>query len=130
MPVGRVITAASVSGFFGTTYSPSTALENFYVACIQVASCASVTRACYADPSGVETPWSYTFAPSQFSALQSGSAVYSVIQTGNYYVESGVTTLNITVTNSSTTPEPATVAMLGGRLALLPFLRRKGGLKK
>lgn len=122
IPAGDVITSASVSGFFGTTYSPSTALENLYVAGVKVASCSSESDPCWADPSGVQTAWSYTFTPAQFAALQSGSAVYSVVQTGDYYVESGVTTLSI---NVSTTPEPATVALLGGGLALLPFLRRK-----
>jgi hypothetical protein len=114
------IVAASVSGFFGTVNSPSTALENLFVAGIQVASCASESADCWNDPSGVQNAWTYTFTPSQFSALQGGSAVYSVVQTGDFQVESGITTLSITVA-----PEPATVGMIGGGLSLLLFFRRK-----
>lgn len=120
IPVGDTILAATVSGFFGTSYAPSTALENLYVAGIEVASCANESDNCWNDPSGVQTPWSYTFTPGQFAALQSGSADYTVVQTGDFQVESGITTLSITVA-----PEPATVAMCSAGLCLLPYLRRK-----
>ncbi len=118
LPGGPII-AASVSGFFGTVFSPSTALENLFVGGIEVASCASEAADCWNDPSGVQTPWSYTFTPSQFAALQSGSVAYTVVQTGDFEVESGITTLSIT-----TSPEPATALMLCGGLSLLLFLRR------
>ena len=114
------IIAASVSGFFGTVFAPSTALENLFVGGIEVASCASEAADCWNDPSGVQTPWSYTFTPSQFAALTSGSVAYTVVQTGDFQVESGVTTLSITVA-----PEPATIAMIGGGLSLLLLVRRK-----
>jgi hypothetical protein len=119
-PITGPIVAATVSGFFGTVFSPSTALENLFVGGIQVASCASQAADCWNDPSGVQTPWSYTFTPSQFAALKGGSVAYTVVQTGDFEVESGVTTLTITVS-----PEPASVAMLGAGLSLMAFVRRK-----
>jgi hypothetical protein len=119
-PIMGTISAASVSGFFGTVFSPSTALENLFVGGIEVASCASEAADCWNDPSGVQTPWSYTFTPSQFAALTSGSVPYTVVQTGDFQVESGITTLSITFS-----PEPATVALMGAGLSVLLFVRRK-----
>jgi hypothetical protein len=119
-PPTSPILAASVSGFFGTTYAPSTALENLFVGGNEVASCASEAADCWNDPSGVQTPWTYTFTPSQFSVLESGSVPYTVVQTGDFQVESGVTTLSITVA-----PEPTTVWMFGGGFSLLLFVHRK-----
>jgi hypothetical protein len=118
-PPAAAIISATVSGFFGTVFSPSTALENLFVAGIEVATCASEADDCWNDPSGVQTPWSYTFTPSQLAAIQSGSVPYTVVQTGDFQVESGVTTLTIT-----TAPETGSVAMLGAGLSLLLFVRR------
>jgi len=114
------ILSATVSGFFGTVFSPSTALENLYVGGIEVASCASEAAACWNAPFGVQTPWSYTFTPSQFAALTSGNVAYTVVQTGDFEVESGITTLTIVVS-----PEPSTVGLIGGGIALLMFVRRQ-----
>jgi hypothetical protein len=119
LPPGPIV-AASVSGFFGTEFSPTTALENLFVGGIEVASCASESADCWSDPSGVQTPWTYTFTPSQFAALESGSVLYTVVQTGDFQVESGVTTLSISVA-----PEPAAIAMAGAGLSLLLFVRHK-----
>lgn len=118
-PSGKIL-AAVVSGFFGTTFAPSTALEDLFVGGIKVASCASESDDCWNAPFGVQTPWMYTFTPSQFSVLQSGSVPYTVVQNGDFQVESGVTTLTIT-----STPEPNLVAFLCGGLALLLCARFK-----
>jgi hypothetical protein len=114
------IISATVSGFFGTSFVPGTALENLFVAGIQVATCANEADPCWNAPLGVQTAWSYTFTPSQFAALQAGNAAYTVVQTGDFQVESGVTTLTINVS-----PEPASVALLGGGFSLLLLVRRK-----
>jgi hypothetical protein len=68
----------------------------------------------------VQTPWSYTFTPAQLATLKSGSIAYTVVQTGDFQVESGITTLTITVA-----PEPAPLALIAGGLSLLVFARRK-----
>ena len=120
VPPTATIVAATVSGFFGTMYAPSTALENLYVGGILVASCANEAADCWNDPSGVQTPWSYTFTPAQLSVLKSGSVTYTAVQTGDFQVESGVTTLFITLA-----PEPSTLAMVAGSLSLLLVLRRR-----
>lgn len=119
-PITAPILSATVSGFFGTTYAPSTALENLFVGGIEVASCASEAADCWNDPSGVQTPWSYTFTPAQLATLKSGSVAYTVVQTGDFQVESGITTLTITVA-----PEPAPLALIAAGLSLLVFARRK-----
>ncbi len=120
IPAGDTITSASVTGFFGTTFAPSTALENLFVAGIPVASCASEAADCWNAPLGVQTPWTYTFLSSQLSALAGGSAGYTVVQTGDFQVESGVTTLTVNFT-----PEPSTFALFAGGLGLLLLARWK-----
>jgi hypothetical protein len=120
-PITGTIVSATVSGFFGTIFAPSTALESLFVGGINVANCSSQAADCWNDPSGVQTPWSYTFTPGQFAALQSGSVAYTVVQTGDFQVESGVTTLSIT----TAAPEPAGLAMIGGGLTLLLLVRRR-----
>jgi hypothetical protein len=118
-PAGTII-AASVSGFFGTAFAPTTALEDLFVGGVKVASCASEAADCWNAPLGVQTPWTYTFTPAQFAALQSGSVAYTVVQNGDFQVESGVTTLSITLA-----PEPATFLMIAGSLFLLLLVGRR-----
>jgi hypothetical protein len=123
-PIVGTITSATVSGFFGTVFSPSTALENLFVGGIQVATCASEAADCWNAPLGVQTPWSYIFTPAQLAMLQSGSVPYTVIQTGDFQVESGVTTLTVNYTTAA--PEPESVALVGAALCVLLCVRRKG----
>jgi hypothetical protein len=120
IPVGTQIIAASVSGFFGTVFAPGTALENLFVGGIDVANCVNQSDPCWNVPFGVQTPWSYTFTPGQFSALTGGAVNYSVVQTGDFQVESGITTLSITVS-----PEPSSVAMFCGGLSLVILACRR-----
>jgi hypothetical protein len=124
IPVGTEITAATVSGYFGTSVVGETALENLYVGGIEVAACTSENDPCWnGDPiTGEQTSWTYTFTPDEFAVLDSGSVDYDVVQTGDFQVESGVTTLDITV---APTPEPSTVAMFCGGLSLFLIVRRK-----
>lgn len=120
IPTGDYITGASVAGFFGTSAAPTTALENLYVAGINVANCSSTSDPCFTAQN--QTAWSYTFTTEQLESLAGGSAAYTVVQTGDFFVESGSTTLTI---NVAPTPEPATFVLIAGGLAVLPFVRRK-----
>jgi hypothetical protein len=122
IPAGDHIVSASVAGSFGNSSANSTALSDYYVAGINVASCSSFSDPCFdpADPFDPPELWSYNFTAAQFAALTGGSAGYTVDQNSPFEVESGVTTLDVVVT-----PEPSSFVLLGGALVGLGYLLRK-----
>jgi hypothetical protein len=126
IPAGDVITGATIRGSFGNSSVNSTATSDYFAGAIQVASCDSTSDPCFnpADPSDPPETWSYIFTPGQLAALASGSLDFSVVQNGPFEVQSGVTELDITA--NSTVPEPASIFLLIGVLAIIaPLLRKR-----
>ncbi len=110
---------ATISGEWGATpFSPNTAPGNYYVGNVLVFTC-NPGDACWG--SNTETPWSYTFTPADFAALESGSADFTVSQTGLGNVQADTTTLTLDVY----VPEPATVAVFGASLLGLGLILRR-----
>ncbi len=138
IPNSQIVTGATISGTFGNNDIPGTtnvtADSDYFVkgTAIEVAACDSpnvatsgLSLSCDAgSTTGDPTPWTYTFTPSDLTALASslsaGSLDFNVVQ--NYYgaVETGTITLDIT-----TTPEPATVSIVALGLAGIALLRRR-----
>jgi hypothetical protein len=79
----------------------------------------NVGDACWG--SDTETPWSYTFTQADLAALESGSADFSVIQTGIGNVQADTTTLSLDVY----VPEPASIAVFGASLLGLGLILRR-----
>jgi hypothetical protein len=110
---------ATVSGDWGTSpFSPNTAPGTYYVGNVLVFTC-NVGDACWG--SDTETPWSYTFTQADLAALESGSADFSVIQTGIGNVQADTTTLSLDVY----VPEPASIAVFGASLLGLGLILRR-----
>jgi hypothetical protein len=145
IPLGFVISSATISGTFGDEDVPGTteitADSDYYVdgTAVHVASCDSpnvvtlgLSLACDGgnNPADTPTPWSYTFTAANLSAisgnLASGSLDFNEIQ--NYYgaVNAGTVTLDIAgAVATATTPEPGTICIVSLGLAGIALLRRR-----
>jgi hypothetical protein len=112
---------AMISGTFGNSTVPNTAVENIYLDGILVASCASQTDPCWT--SQTPTPWSFTFSPSNYGIFSDGQAVLQIDQTGCCFIREGNTTLAV---NAVATPEPASMILVAsGLVGVFGFARRK-----
>jgi PEP-CTERM motif len=116
-------TAITISGGFGTNGVDSSAGANLYLGSILVAQCIEFA-ACWEDsPSGV--PFSDTLTAAQIASLGTGTVDFTVVQTAEFVVQLGTTTLD-QVTGTAVTPEPSTFALLGtGLLGCFGAIRRK-----
>lgn len=128
LPGGAVITAATLSGTYGTSmYSTSTASFEAVVDGAQVEVCAPFAVNCWPDASSFR-PFSLALPASAFSRLLDGTASLGVIQTTEYVVRFGSPTLTIEYTDA---PEPVTLGMaaLAGVVLLTARRCRTAGVQ-
>ena len=137
IPVSELVTGITLSGTFGNADNGTTALSDYYLGysghemAVEVASCDSILDDCYSRQNG-PTAWNYTLTAGNLSTLASAIAGGSLDFTYTWdnntefafpgydqYVYAGAPTLDIQVT-----PEPATVLMCFGGLAVIATLRR------
>ena len=93
LPAGESIVAATLSSTFGNSGSATTAGVDYYLDGLLVAQCVPYA-ACWNGPG--PNPWTFTFLPSQFALLVDGSAVMTAVQTNEYVIRTGGSTLQIT----------------------------------
>jgi len=124
IPLGERVVAAKISGFWGTNQNPAaTAGVDVLVDGVLVARCVKNEAGCW-EPAADQRPWSHIFAESELKVLNDGVATLTAMQTSEFTVQLGVSTLII-----ETGPPPAvpTLSPLG-LLFLLAGVATMGAL--
>ena len=116
IPAGQNIVAALYTSTFGNSIVSNSAGVDVSVAGILVGSCPALA-AC--DVANSVTPFSFNFQPSDFSKLASGSLIVSAVQNSASIIRLGSETLTIT----TATPEPGSIALLGLGLLTIGMMR-------
>jgi hypothetical protein len=112
-------TAITISGTFGNSFAPSSSGVDLFLGSILVSQCVAFAT-CY---NNIE-PWSTTLTPAQIALLGAGTVNFTAVQTSQFYIRLGETTL--TQITASPVPEPSTLLLLAtGGLAAAGSMRRR-----
>jgi PEP-CTERM motif len=125
-------TSITISGTFGNSTVPSSSGVDLYLGTISdpdlilVAQCIEFA-ACWTSTS-TPTAWSDILTLAQIESLGTGTVDFTAVETSEYTIRLGVTTLD--QVTSAAVPEPATWVLLGsGLLALLGLARKRAILR-
>ncbi|MBH8560635.1 PEP-CTERM sorting domain-containing protein [Nostoc sp. CENA67] len=119
IPSGEQIVSASLSGTFGNSVVSNSSGLNLLLDGLQVAQCIRFDTCYY---SATPEAFNFTFSPADLSLLNDGSALLTAIQTSEYVIRLGSTTLTI---ETASVPESGTIL---GTLTVAGFslaLRRR-----
>jgi hypothetical protein len=110
-------TGITISGTFGNSTVGSSAGVDLYLGSILVGQCVE-NAACYTSV----VPWSDTLTAVQIAELGTGIVDFTAIQTSQFTIQLGETTL----VQTTATPEPSSLLLFGsGALAMVGAFRRK-----
>ncbi len=113
---GPSIVSATISGQWGNSIVGNTAHNELWLDGIKLAD----THDYSPDPYWNTVPWSYVFTPADFPVLADGIAEFHTIQTSQFNVRLGETTLRI-----EAIPAPGAILLGGIGMGLVGWLRRR-----